>query len=168
MKTNYIKVRPDRLNCPLVTCYVGLLSSAVFVIGGDVPDDIESMNVEIGRTPDETTTPPTARKNYSAACKKQTDGTWRCYLSPFHFPDLSEALEYHVIGVDANQNARWLGTGVLVVRDSPANGSSETPSVLPKDAYAYNPTTGRYHKITASVDEYGTISLDVDPEGVEK
>lgn len=168
MKTNHISVRPDRLNAPLATCYVGRLSSAVFIVEGDIPDDIESMAIEVGRTPDTSTTPATARANFSAACTKQDDGTWRCYLSPFHFPDLAEDLAYHVMGADESNNPRWLGTGVLAVRANPANGSPVAPAVLPKDAYAYNPTTGLYHKLTATVDEYGEISIAVEQTGVQK
>jgi len=168
MKTNRIKLRPDRLNTPLATCHVGRLSSAVFVVEGDVPDDIDTMNIEVERTPDTSTTPPTPRANFAAACHRQEDGTWRCYLSPFHFPDLSDALKYHVVGTDESDNPRWLGTGALVVRKNPASGSTVVTSVVPKDAYAYNPVTGLYHKITATVDEYGQISIAVESEGVQR
>lgn len=166
MKTNRINLRPDRLNAPLATCNVGRLSSAVFVIGGDVPDDIDSMNVEVERTTDPETNQP--RDNYSAACKRQADGTWRCYLSPFHFPDVSDALKFHVIGTDDRDNQRWLGTGALVVKENPANGRAIVPEVLPRDAYAYNPVTGLYHKIVAEVNEDGQIVIATEQEGVER
>lgn len=166
MKTNRINLRPDRLNAPLATCNVGRLSSAVFVIGGDVPDDIASMNVEVERTPDPETHQP--RDNYSAACRRQDDGTFRCYLSPFHFPDISDALKYHVVGIDTNDNPRWLGTGALVIRENPANGRAIVPEVLPRDAYAYNPVTGLYHKIVAEVNEDGQIVIATEQEGVER
>lgn len=166
MKTNGIKLRPDRLNAPLATCNVGQLSSAVFVIGGDVPDDIVDINVEIERTHDPETRQP--RENYTAACHRNEDGTFRCYLSPFHFPDISDALKYHVLGVDLNDNPRWLGTGALVVRENPANGRAIVPEVLPRDAYAYNPVTGLYHKIVAEVNEDGQIVIATEQEGVER
>lgn len=166
MKTNHIKLRPDRLNAPLATCHVGKLSSAVFVVEGDIPDDIDTMNIEVERTPDPTTHEP--RPNFTCACAEQEDGTWRCYLSPFVFPDLSDALCYHVVGQDNNSNPRWLGTGALVVKENPANGSPIVPPVIPHDAYAYNPTTGLYHKMTAAVDEYGNIHIEVEQEGVQR
>ena len=36
MKAQHIRIRPDRLNAPLATCNVGKLSSAVFIIEGDM------------------------------------------------------------------------------------------------------------------------------------
>ncbi len=166
MKENRIRLRPDRLNAPLETCFVGKLSSAVFRIGGDVPDDIDDISVQIGRTADPNTHDP--RKNFTAAATRQPDGSFRCYLSPFHFPDVSDALKYHVLGTDADANPRWLGSGALVVRDCPANGSAVTPDVIPDDAYAYNPVTKLYHKLVAEVDEDGVITVAVEQKGVAK
>ncbi|MBR4353767.1 MAG: hypothetical protein IKP97_00520 [Kiritimatiellae bacterium] len=164
MKTNHIIVRPDRLNRPLAVCYCGKLSSAVFVVEGDLPDDLEALAVLIGRTPENNA----PRSDFVAAAHRQDDGSWRCYLSPFYFPDASESLEYHIVGADTSDNPRWLGTGSLVVRDCPANGSSVTPEVLPRDAYVYNPVTGKYHKLVAEADELGNISVAVEQEGVDR
>ncbi len=58
MKTHIVKVRPDRLNAPLATCFVGKLSSAVFMIVGGIPDDIDTIAVLIGRTAVPTTNEP--------------------------------------------------------------------------------------------------------------
>lgn len=169
MKTNVIRIRPDRLNIPLATCPVGKLSSAVFVICGDIPDDIDSLAVEIERTPDPDTHQP--RPNFTAAATRQTDGTFRCYLSPFCFPEIAPDLHYHVMGTDTaapTANPRWLGTGSLLVKKNPANGSPIIPPVVPPDTYVRNPVTGLYHKVNAEVDEYGNITLVVEKEGVVK
>ena len=166
MKYQHITLRPDRLNFPLECANVGKLSSAVFIIGGDIPDDIASMAVQIGRTEDPTTHQP--RENFTAAATRQDDGTFRCYLAPFYFPDVSAALEYHVIGTDAQINARWLGTGPLEVRDNPADGSPIVPPIIPADTYIRNPATGLYHKLTAELNEEGEIIVAADTEGVER
>ena len=169
MKAQHIKIRPDRLNEPLATCNVGKLSSAVWIIGGDIPDDVDAIAVQIGRTDDPTTHTP--RQNFTAAASEVAGATpraFRCYLSPFHFPDASAALQYHVIGTDSNENPRWLGTGPLVVRDNPADGSPVTPEIIPADTYIRNPATGLYHKLTAEVNDLGEISVGVDSEGIER
>lgn len=166
MKANHITLRPDRLNFPLECANVGKLSSAVFIIGGDIPDDIDGMVVQIGRTPDPQTQEP--RENFTAATTRQTDGTFRCYLAPFYFPDLSAALSYHVVGLDLNGNPRWLGTGPLIVRDNPADGSPVTPEIIPADTYIRNPLTGLYHKLTAAVNELGELTTTLDPEGIQR
>lgn len=166
MKENRVTIRADRLNRPLETCFVGKLSSAVFRIGGDIPDDIDGMTVQIRRIADPTT--HQARENFTAAAMRNADGTFRCYLSPFHFPDVSDALEYHVIGLDTNGNARWLGTGALIVRDNPASGSPEVPEIIPRDTYIRNPVTGLYHKLTAEVNDMGEIVVGVETEGMER
>ena len=166
MKAQHIRLRPDRLNDPLATCFVGELSSAVWVIEGDIPDDLTGMSVQIGRTEDPTTHQP--RENFTAATTRQEDGSFRCYLSPFLFPDVSDALGYHILGTDTNGNARWLGTGALIVRDNPADGSPIVPEIIPADTYIRNPVTGLYHKLTATVNEYGEITTICDPEGIER
>ena len=169
MKAHNIRIRPDRLNSPLATCVVGKLSSAVFVIYGDVPDDVEGIAVLIGRTEDPETHEP--REDFTAAAV-EVDGSspraFRCYLSPFLFPDVSDALEYHVVGTDTAGNARWLGTGAPDVRDNPANGSSVVPPIIPPDTYIRNPATGLYHKLTAAVNEYGELSIDLESEGIQR
>ena len=166
MKTNIIRLRPDRLNDPLATCFVGKLSSSVFTICGDVPDDVSGLTVQIGRTEDPASHQP--RPNFTAAAARQPDGSFRCYLSPFHFPDVSDALEYHIVGADVHGNARWLGTGPLVVRDNPADGSPVVPEIIPADTYIRNPVTGLYHKLVAEVNDLGEIAVAVDPEGIER
>ena len=163
MKTHTIDLCPGRPNLPLATCFVGKLSSAVFSIGGDIPDDIDGLTVQIERTPDGTT----PRANFTAAATRQADGSYRCYLSPFYFPDVA-SLAYHIIALDANGNARWLGTGNLEVRDNPANGSPDVPEIIPADTYIRNPVTGLYHKLVADVNDLGEISVGVDPEGIER
>ena len=166
MKAQHVKVRPDRLNAPLATCNVGKLSSAVFVIGGDVPDDIDSLTVEIERTPDQNTHQP--RPNYTAAATRQADGTFRCYLSPFYFPEIASDLRYHVVSTDKNGNPRWLGTGDLRILENPANGSSVAPEIIPADTYIRNPATGLYHKLVAEVNEDGELSVAIEKEGIQQ
>lgn len=170
MKANYIHLRPDRLNQPLATCPVGKLSSAVFIICGDIPDDVDALAVQVERTVDPQTHQP--RPNFTAAATRQADGTFRCYLSPFCFPDVSaEGLCYHVVATDQQAptpNPRWLGTGALRVLENPANGSPVTPEIIPRDCYAYNPVTGLYHKIVAEVNEDGQITIATEQQGIAR
>ena len=160
MKTNYITIRPDRLNFPLDQCAVGRLSSAVFTVGGEIPDDIEAIGVRIEYADDGST------ETYTAIGVKQADGTWRVYIAPAYFPAESTELKYHVIGTDSNGNPRWLGTGCLRIIENPARGSSVVPDIVPRNSYAYNPVTGLYYKIWAEVNELGEITLTTDQEGI--
>ena len=169
MKAQHIRIRPDRLNAPLATCNVGKLSSAVFIIEGDIPDDVDTIAVQIGRTDDPTTHTP--RQNFTAAANEVAGSTpraFRCYLSPFHFPDVSNALQYHVIGTDENGNARWLGSGPLEVLDNPANGSPVVPEIIPADTYIRNPLTGLYHKLLVELNDLGQLVVAADQEGIER
>lgn len=169
MKTNIIHLKPDRLNFPLETCAVGKLSSAVFTICGDIPDDIDALAVEIERTPDQQTHNP--RPNFTAAATRKPDGTFSCYLSPFNFPEIASGLHYHVMGTDTaapTANPRWLGTGDLRILENPANGSSVTPEIIPADTYVRNPVAGLYHKLVAEVNEDGELSVAIDKEGISK
>lgn len=166
MKENHVTIRADRLNRPLETCFVGKLSSAVMRIVGDIPDDIDGLAVQIGRTEDPTTHQP--RPNYAVAATRKADGTFRCYLSPFLFPDVSDALEYHILALDERGNPRWLGSGALIVRDNPADGNPVAPDIIPADTYIRNPVTGLYHKLTAEVNELGEIAVGVESEGIER
>lgn len=161
MKTNTIRIKPDRLGFPLETCAVGRLSSAVFTIGGDIPDDIASIAVEVEYKDGDT------EGRYTAAATRQEDGTHRAYLAPAYFPATSDSLKYHVLGIDERNNPRWLGTGALRILDNPADGSPVVPSVLPRNLYAYNPATRLYHKISAEANDLGEISVSIDQEGVK-
>jgi len=157
-----INLDAGRLNFPLRPLHVGALSSAVAVLRG-VPPDIDRAAVVI-QAPGETPDPP----RFRADATKQADGTWRCYMSPWCFPEAAAALEYHVVGVDALDNPRWLGRGALDVHDCPADGSGDAPPIVPRDTYIRNPVTGLYHLLTAAVDGDGNITLDLAEEGVER
>lgn len=160
-----IRIDDSKLNFPLRRICVGRLSSAVVALFG-VPNDVDTITVQIGRTEDPDTHRP--RPNFTAAAARQTDGTFRCYLSPFYFPDASDALEYHVVGTDVNGNVRWLGRGSLSVFDNPAGGNPVAPEIIPADTYIRNPATGLYHKLTAVLDEDGGITINLEEEGVER
>lgn len=158
----YIRVRlnPDRLDDPLVPVTVGKLSSAVFIVEGDIPDDIVALAIEVTRVGQ-------GFENFTIAAVR-SDARFRAYANPFNFPTASDALKYHIIATDESGNPRWLGTGTLRVRDNPADGSPVTPDVLPADTYIRNPVTGLYHKLTAEINEYGEVSVAVESEGIQK
>lgn len=168
MKTNTVRPNPDRLNFPLASCHVGKLSSAVFTVCGDITDDVDSMDAEIERTTDPDTHQP--RPNFTAATR-QTDGTFRCRLSPFCFPEIAPDLHYHVTGTDTaapTANPRRLGTGALRILGDPANGSSSSPEIIPADTYVRNPVSGLYRKLVAEVNEDGELAVAIDKEGISK
>lgn len=160
-----ILLNPDRLDMPLKPMYAGKLSSAVWRLHG-APLDIDGVNIQIERGKDgsgQTLDP------FTAACTRQSDGSWKCYLNPYCFQDASAtSLKYHVIALDSATNPRWLGSGSLRVLANPANGSPLTPDIIPADTYIRNPVTGRYHKLVAEVDDLGNISIAVDQEGIER
>ena len=160
MKTNYITLRPDRLNFPLATVDVGRQSSAVLTIGGDIPDDTAALVVKVeyanGQSPG----------YYVAAGTRQADGTWRVYLAPGYFPATATAFKYHVYITDELDNPRWMGCGLMRIFENPSDGSSPAPEVLPKNLYAYNPVNHLYYKITAEADAEGNITIALDQEGV--
>lgn len=160
MKTNYITLHPDRLDMPLEPCSCGRLSSAVFIVGGDIPDDIEALAVAVEYVDSSGATPET--KRYTAAGTRQEDGTFRVYLAPAYFPASSDELKYHVVGTDEAENPRWLGTGNMRIFENPADGSPIAPDILPRNLYAYSPTRHCYFKVIAKENEYGEIQLDVD------
>ena len=155
-----VKVNPNRLDEPLVPITVGKLSSAVIIIEGDIPDDIDTMTLQFERAGQNLA-------NFTVAATP-IDGGYRAYANPFNFPEASDALKYHVIAIDSAGNPMWLGSGLLRVRENPANGSAVTPEIIPADTYIRNPATGLYHKLTASVNEYGELSIDLEQEGIER
>ena len=160
MKTNYITLRPDRLNFPLETVDVGRQSSAVLTVGGDIPDDTAALVVKVeysnGQSPG----------YYVAAGTRQADGTFRVYLAPGYFPATTKGLRYHVYITDELTNPRWMGSGAVRIIENPSDGSSPAPEVLPKNLYAYNPVNHLYYKITAEADAEGNITLALEQEGV--
>ena len=166
MKANTIRLRPDRLDDPLATCVVGKLSSAVFRIIGDIPEDVDSMAVLIERLPDPST--HAVRANITVAASADERGGFRAYFAPWCFPDATEELDYHVVMTDKAGNARWLGTGDLRIKDNPANGTAEAPEIIPQDTYIRNPATGLYHLLTAVANSDGEITFNLAPEGIQR
>lgn len=160
MKYQHITLRPDRLNFPLECVHVGKLSSAVLVIDGEIPDDVTGIAVDIEYMDGETVA------RYTANAARQPDGTFRAYIAPAYFPETSDTLKYHIVATDEQENPRWLGSGSLRIFDNPANGSHVVPDILPRNLYAYNPTTGLYYKVIAEANEYGQILLTTEQEGV--
>lgn len=160
MKTNYITLRPDRLNFPLETVDVGRQSSAVLTVGGEIPDDTAALVVKVeysnGQSPG----------YYVAAGTRQADGTFRVYLAPGYFPATTKGLRYHVYITDELTNPRWMGSGAVRIIENPSDGSSPAPEVLPKNLYAYNPVNHLYYKIIAEADAEGNITIALDQEGV--
>jgi len=161
----HIYLDAGRLNFPLRTIWQGVLSSAVVVIHG-MPADIDGAGVVFGVAP--TGNVPHDPPVYRAAATRQADGTWRAYVIPAIFPVVGLALEYSVVGMDAQDNPRWLGTGQLNVVDCPAAGSADAPDIIPADTYVRNPITGLYHKLTAVVDEDGNLTINLADEGIER
>ena len=161
MKTNYITLRPDRLNFPLETVDVGRQSSAVLTIGGDIPDDTAALVVKVEYADTQSTT-----AYYVAAGTRQADGTFRVYLAPGYFPDTTKGLRYHVYITDELTNPRWMGSGAVRIIENPSDGSSPAPEVLPKNLFAYNPVTHLYYCITAETNASGKITLALEQEGV--
>ena len=129
-------------------------------------DEVEALNVRVFRTPDPATGNP--RAPYVAPATLQEDGIFRCYLTPLCFSDVASDLQYDLIGLDAEGNARHLGVGTLRVLTSHLTEDGALPDVIPQDTYIYNPTTGLWHKLVATVDESGVITTAVEQEGVER
>ena len=129
-------------------------------------DEVEALNVRIFRTSDPATGEP--RAPYVAVATLQEDGIWRCYLTPLCFSDVSSDLKYDLIGVDSQGNSRHLGVGSLRVLVSHLTEAGTLPDVIPQDTYIYNPTTGFWHKLVATVDESGVITTAVEQEGVAR
>lgn len=162
MHDGVVEAHVGGLQFPLDAVFAGRLSAFRFKVAG-VPEDAASLAVLVGRTAGED---GAARDPFSVAAAKGGDGLWSVYLSPWCFPDAAKGLHYSLVAETEGGDAMWLGTGALEVLDCPANGSGAAPEIVPKDCYAYNPTTKLYHKITASLDEDGNISLDVEADGV--
>lgn len=163
MKTNYIELNPARLDLPLAPCAVGQASSAVFTIGGDVPDDIAEMTVNIEYIDDDGET----QLAVASGTLDESAGTYRVYFTPNYFPAASDALKYYIMGTDTEGNPRWLGTGNLRIFANPANGSHGLPPSFSRIAYAYDEATGLYYKVLAETNELGEKTLALDQEGVE-
>lgn len=158
-----IVTRENLLNVPLRTLALGRLSSARLAFD-TLPDDTKALRVLFSRI-------DPADDPIAADATVSIDGahvTATCYCSPFCFPAVSDDLTYSVIATDTEGHPRWLGTGSLRVLPCPANGSATVPEIVPADTYIRNPATGLYHKLTATLDEDGNLTLNLADEGIRK
>lgn len=164
MKTINVKINPARLAIGLASVTVGARSSAVFTICGNVPNDLRGISILFERT----ALDGVARAPVMCSGELQTDGTWRVYCPALTFSDIADDLKYQVIGIDEMEDKRWLGTGKLTVLENLAEGCGMMQTVLPPETYVPNPATGLWHRLTAAVDEFGNITINVDENGVRK
>ena len=155
-----IKVDEAHLGWPLRTVWAGALSSLTLYVE-DVPPGFTELEVQFGA--------PGRAEPFRAAGVEERCGVWRVYAMPWCFPAASDgALEYQVVGTDAEGGRAWLGTGALTVRANNAQGSADAPAIIPADTYVRNPVTGLYHRLTAEVNECGEVTVAVGGEGVER
>ena len=93
---------------------------------------------------------------------------WRVYCQPLYFATAGSFC-YTITALDEYGNTAVLGKGTLVVVESPvAEATSGGGSILPADAYAYNPQTKLYHKLVAEQEpETGVITVSVEQTGVK-
>ena len=105
---------------------------------------------------------------YDVPGVQETNGVWRVYLPSYCFPLVADDLMYRVIGKDLKGETRDLGGGNLRVLETHLSEGGIAPTILPNNTYVRNPTTGLWHKLIATVDESGVISIAVDQEGIEK
>ena len=176
MDTIEIAINPGHLNWPLPQVYVGELAAADFTLRY-VPAALDNVRMlftapPVPATPGESETGTAASSEdpvvYVATGTKNADGTWSVYAPPLTFPRAGINLNYNVLADDDHDNPRWLGTGVLEVRECPAQGSPTPPPIVPKDTYIRNPATGKYHLLTASVDGDGNLTINLAAEGVDR
>lgn len=155
-----IKVDEAHLGWPLRAVWAGALSSLTLYVE-DVPPGFTALEVQFGA--------PGRAEPFRAAGVRERCGVWRVYAMPWCFPAASDgALEYQVIGTDAEGGRAWLGTGTLTVRANNAQGSADAPEIIPADTYVRNPVTGLYHRLTADVNEHGEVTVAVEEEGIER
>jgi hypothetical protein len=156
-----IDVDESRLNFPLRPLYAGRLSSLDVTILG-VPKNVTALAIYVGRVD--------AEQPFMVACEPAAGGcgTWKCYLSPWCFPAVANGLKYNVMGTREGNVSKWLGCGQLTIAETPAGATPVPPPIVPDDTYIRNPVTGLYHKVTASVDEAGNLTMVLDSEGVER
>lgn len=94
---------------------------------------------------------------------------WRVYVQPLHLATAGEFC-YTIRAVDEYGNQTVLGSGKLEIVESqiaePGGGGGQP--ILPAGASAYNPQTGKYHKLLATQDpETGVIVVSVNQTGEE-
>lgn len=127
--------------------------SAVFFI--HAPDGMASVSIVIGTTVTE-------------AAYDTTKRCWRVYCQPLLFATPGSFC-YTIKAIDEYGNSAVLGKGTLVVVESPVAEGDDGGSILPSEAYAFNPLTKQYHRLTAEQDpETGEIVVSVEQTGVTK
>lgn len=94
---------------------------------------------------------------------------WRVYIQPL-FLARSGDFCYTIRATDECGNACTLGVGDLSVKELPtgvgSEGASGEPGIIPANSYAFNPITGKYHRLIATQDsETGIIVVSVKQTG---
>lgn len=101
-----IRIKPERLNHPLVPWYAGQLSAFHFALR-DAPSDITGAEIHVG-VPNDTT-------HFVVPCVLHANGEWTGYASPGVFPDAGQT-KYEVVAFDAAGHEVWLGEGQVLIK----------------------------------------------------
>ena len=149
-----IFTRGHRSTLPLEKLQVWQNSSAQFFI--HAPDSMQSVRFVIGTDSIEAT--------YDVAKK-----CWRAYVQPL-FTTVAGSFCYTIRAVDEFGNQNILGSGTLEIVEAPVSEpTGGGQAILPDGASAYNPQTGKYHKLLATQDpETGVIVVAVSQVGEDK
>ena len=158
-----IKLRADLVNFPLEPVWVGQASAAVFRVT-NIPAGISAVSILI----------TTAADDAAQECAGSTVslGEATVYCAPWIFAEVGTG-NYQVVlsaadpSGDEEEVKFYAGTGLLTVMDAELGGIQPVAPVIPRNSYARNPITEKYHLITAEVNELGEITLSVAEEGVD-
>ncbi|MGN0851860.1 MAG: hypothetical protein ACI4Q3_00625 [Kiritimatiellia bacterium] len=124
----------------------------------NVPDNIEELQIHVGRIDRDGTFTP-------VSCIARSDRRWYGYVPGLAFLDAGKA-KYHITGVDTRGGSHWLGSGALLIL--PSVLQAESAPIVPEDTYLRNPSTGLWHRLTATVDTDGTITPVIETEGITR
>ena len=147
----------EAVKTPLRALEAGRASVLEFEICG-APEGVQSVQFHAGRI---------GRDDFAVvSAAPLPDNRWLVYASGLNFQDVGRTT-YHLSAIDARGNSVWLGKGRLEIVQSVLSIDEEDIPVIPEDTYVRNPVTGKWHKLTCTVED-GVIVPSIDPEGVTR
>ena len=151
-----VKLRPEAPNMPLRPVWVGAASDALFVLSG-VPEGFAARLY---------LTPPGGGETVFFDASVNGAAVY-VHASGANFPAAGCGGSYEVAFTDPETgNTYWCGKGLVNVMKAAGGGSFDGGKGNTLDAYARNPATGLWHKITVEFNDDGHPTTNIEQQGI--
>lgn len=152
-----VTINPAAPNFPLKPVWIGVNSNALFLLLG----------VPSGFTARLYLTKVGASVAVFFDASVSDSGAVTVFVAGANFPAAGTGAKYEILLTETETgHPYWCGEGLVTVKAA-SSGTVTAGFGNAMETYVRNPTTGKYHKVTASINEIGEVTSVTSQEGID-